>query len=228
MKPSVDASNGLKDKSKKLYIRVTESLTTIYSDFSDGIARLPPMAESNALHWKQNLEMHRLSIKPYIPEGLYGLCNFWYSTEAEKLFASRGFETAREAAATILALLKEAAKSTEHAKELITELAASDLPTYYIDNFDGEPLEMQFDPARVEKLAVTVKCKASYMQRAITLLMEADGEGEQMNWFRRGDLTITNPTTIQWWLRQFRDQRRFPNPLMKEKLGIALFVNHPQ
>ncbi|CAB9524134.1 unknown protein [Seminavis robusta] len=42
-----------------------------------------------------------------------------------------------------------------------------------------------------------------------------------------GDRSITSPRMIDEWLRHFRVHRQFPNPLMKERFGISLFVNHP-
>ncbi|CAB9529307.1 unknown protein [Seminavis robusta] len=230
----------LEDGSKQVYIRQIKKEAAIYADFSESVPRLPEAAARNASEWMQELRATRLSLKPYMSLESYAMINYWYSTEAESLFGAREGETAREAAQTLQALLKDASKSTERAKELIIGLGKMDSKTYYVDNYDGEPLEMTFDGVRVEKLATAINKRASYLVRAITLMLETDAENELPNFADKCkqalaevqaitfDTSITSPRMIGEWLRQFRVHRRFPNPLMKEKIGIALFVNHPK
>jgi hypothetical protein len=234
------------DTSRHLYLYhafTTESQEkkyVIYADFSAASgASLPLIAKSSPKQWLEQLEEERLSIKPYMPHKLYQLCNFWHSTEAEKLFAVRDGETAREAACAIQCIFREAVQSNEAAKECIEGLGKSDPKTYYIQNFDGEPLAMHFDPVKVEKLASHTREKALFLLKAISLMLAADAERDPINWGVNCNDAMTavnlfeeaakvcHPKTIQQWFRDFRDKRKFPNPLMSEKLGIALFENYP-
>ncbi|CAB9512289.1 expressed unknown protein [Seminavis robusta] len=225
-------------RSKKIYIHQIGTETAIYADFSRSVPRLPRAAVVNASEWMKRLSATQLSLKPYMSLELYSMINFWYSTEVKKLFGAREGETAKDAAQHLQALLRNAAKSTEHAKELIHGLGKSDPETYFVDNYDGEPIEMHFDDLSVEKLAAEINMRASYLLRAITLALETDAEKQSLQFGEKrkqamaeiqtvtGDRSITNPTTIHTWLRQLRVHRRFPNPLMKER--IALFDNHPK
>ncbi|CAB9523729.1 unknown protein [Seminavis robusta] len=235
----VDAGS-MKNRSKEIYIHTFKETTAVYADFSAAVPWIPPLAVSDTPRWLNLLEMQRLSIRPYLPLGLYKLCNFWYSTEAEKLFGAREDETAEEAARNLQAILIEGVKTAGAAKDLIVGLATDDPPTYFIDNYDGELLELKFDPARVDKLVHAIQIKSYYLLRAITLMLEADAENEPLCWKGKceqamvavqantRDKSISNYKAIQEWLRQFREHRRFNNPLMRERIGISLFVNHPE
>ncbi|CAB9530448.1 hypothetical protein SEMRO_2887_G339390.1 [Seminavis robusta] len=237
---AVGDAASLEDGSKQIYIYQMRKEAAIYADFSESIPRLPEAAVANALEWMQGLRAAQLSLKPYMSLKAYAMINFWYSMEAENLFGAREGETAEEAAQHLRALLRDASQSVQHAKELVVGLGKSDSKTYFVDNYDGEPLEMCFDDASVDKLAFTIKMRASYLFHAITLMLGTNAEQQRPlfgeKWEQAmveiqsmtGDRSITSPKTIQLWLRQFRVHRRFDNPMMNNRMGIPLFANHPK
>lgn len=163
------------------------------------------------------------------------LKDYWYSTEAEKLFAPLGEETPHEACGNMVQVLHKALGSDGDVLLLVQGFEHPD------KKGELNPKELSFHSnAELLNFRRDIQQRALYLRSALLVALEHDGKKSTLNWkdcctegIKRMNLAgfdrIKGTDQLGAWYRLFRNGgRKFPNILRDRKSGPLLFKYFPQ